>query len=78
MNGSRGPDLGGAPDPKYADTWRYPFDDGTTALAFHVKHTSAGYNFERFTRLFREAEKVADTAAGRRLARRRLTAAKSK
>jgi hypothetical protein len=33
--------------------------DGDAALAFHVKHASAGYNFRKFAALFHEAEQVA-------------------
>ena len=62
LNGWSGNRLRNAPAPKYADTWWYPVGDGDAALAFHVKHMSAGYNFRKFTPLFQEAEKVMQQA----------------
>lgn len=59
FGGWEGPMLRGAPESRYAHTWRYPVGDGETALAFHVKHVSAGYNFRKFAPLFREAEQIA-------------------
>jgi hypothetical protein len=47
-----------APEPGYAEACWYPVGDGRAALAFHVKHVSAGYNFRKFAPLFREAERV--------------------
>jgi hypothetical protein len=57
LNRSSGERLRHAPEPKFANTWRYPVGSGETALAFHVKHTSAGYNFRKFWPLFQDAEK---------------------
>jgi hypothetical protein len=59
LNGWSGNRLRHVPEPKYADTWWYPVGDGKAALAFHVKHMSAGYNFRKFAALFHEAEQVA-------------------
>jgi hypothetical protein len=59
LNGWSGANLRHASEPRYADTWWYPQGDGEAALAFHVKHMSAGYNFRKFAPMFREAEQVA-------------------
>lgn len=59
LNGWSGANLSHAPEPRYADTWWYRVGDESASLAFHVKHTSAGYNFRKFAPLFHEAEKVA-------------------
>lgn len=59
MKGRAGPALENAPERHYGDTWRYPITNGRTALAFHVKHTSSGYNFRKFAPLFRAAERAA-------------------
>lgn len=48
-----------APEPRYAEACSYPVGNGKAALAFHIKHVSAGYNFRKFAPLFREAERVA-------------------
>lgn len=54
LDGKRGELLDGAPEARYAETWSYPTGEGD-ALAFHVKHTSAGYNYRRFAPLFEAA-----------------------
>jgi hypothetical protein len=59
LNGWNGEKLRHAPEPRYADTWWYPVGAGEAALALHVKHMSAGYNFRKFAALFHEAEQVA-------------------
>jgi hypothetical protein len=48
---------------RYSQTWVYPTGDGNSALAFHVKHPSAGYNFRKFSPAFIEAKKLASTGA---------------
>jgi hypothetical protein len=50
-----------APERRYAEVCRYPIGEGRTALAFHVKHTAAGYNFEKFAALFRSADELVRT-----------------
>jgi hypothetical protein len=59
LTGWEGHKLEDAPEPKYADTWWYSVGGRQTALAFHIKHPSAGYNFRKFAPLFRKAEQVA-------------------
>jgi hypothetical protein len=53
-----GEKLEHAPQRRYAEVCRYPTGENRTALAFHVKHTATGYNFERFAPLFRSADKL--------------------
>ncbi len=57
------PPLEHAPKPQYAQCGHYRVGGDNTALAFHVKHTSAGYNFRTFAPLYCSAEKrvLADT-----------------
>ena len=59
LNGWEGGKLLRAPEARYGETWWYPVEVDGAALAFHVKHTSTGYNFRKFAPLFREAETVA-------------------
>lgn len=40
---------------RHSQTWIYPTGEDSHALAFHVKHPSAGYNFKTFFPLFSEA-----------------------
>jgi hypothetical protein len=47
-----------APERRYAEVCRYPIGEGRTALAFHVKHTAAGFNFKKFVPLFRSVDKL--------------------
>ncbi len=48
-----------APKLQYAECGHYRVAEGKTALAFHVRHTSGGYNFRKFAPLYRSAEKRA-------------------
>jgi hypothetical protein len=59
LDGWEGSKLKHAPEPRYADTYWYPVGNGKAALAFHVKHVAAGYNFRKFAPLFRRAARVA-------------------
>ena len=40
-NGEQGPPIGGAPQ---EETWRYPVNGNTPALAYGVRHPSAGFS----------------------------------
>jgi hypothetical protein len=54
-DGWAGESLSGAPESRYAETHWYPTGENGKALAFHVKHTSAGYNFRKFAPLYASA-----------------------
>lgn len=47
-----------APERRFAEVCRYPIGEGRTALAFHVKHAAAGFNFKKFAPFFRSVEKL--------------------
>ena len=49
-------------DAVYREAWRYSVGGGETALSFHVRHPSSGFNFRTFNPLFRSA--LAEVAKG--------------
>ena len=57
-DGCAGEPLAGAPELQYAQTHWYPTRANARALAFHVKHTSAGYNFRKFAPLYASAVRL--------------------
>lgn len=53
LSGTKGEPLTVGPQ-RYNETWLYPVGQHGTAVAFHIKHPSAGFNYKTFMPLFAE------------------------
>lgn len=63
LNGTKGEPLTAGPE-RYNETWLYPLGQDRAALAFHIRHPSAGFSYKTFAPLFAEAR--TRVLAGRR------------